>query len=374
MLKIASFLLIPFSGLFITKLPLSPVYITFILSFYISILFLFISKKLNINSLAIFVIFYLFYVTLTQFLLGGDLNTVILIIFSLVTCLLALYIIPKLHSKYILKNSDIFINFSIFYLALESIWRLTHPVFYFNIDDPTQEKNLFYVYKISSFMYQDSNFVGIFIVSLYFFALYMSKFTSKNYIWQRIGLLILAVATISRASIISIIFFQILFYSYYKIKNKLLYSITIIFFLVISVVVFEIFLSKDDSYESKFMIINLAIDYLEHHGYIHLLFGVGFGNAKYTIGIGSHNILVTYILESGLIGFLFVSYLWFMFAKKSNYMTIIIVLPFLMNGMSLAGHAIPYLYVIFTIILILERRKIGDFNQKTSHISVNSNI
>ena len=62
-------------------------------------------------------------------------------------------------------------------------------------------------------------------------------------------------------------------------------------------------------------------------------------------GMGAHNFIVAHFVESGLIGFLT------FYTSKNK------ALPFLLAGMSLAGHAIPYLYAVFVLIILLEKNK-----------------
>jgi hypothetical protein len=126
---------------------------------------------------------------------------------------------------------------------------------------------------------------------------------------------------------------------------------------IILLVIAFILLGSDSSFQSKFHILNLFLDFIKTSNIIDFLFGIGFGNTVSYLGIGAHNFIVAHFVESGLIGFLLLVtfYTSIIFISKNK--ILIVLLPFLLTGMSLAGHAIPYLYTIFVLIILLEKHK-----------------
>jgi len=207
-------------------------------------------------------------------------------------------------------------------------------------------------------MYQDSNFVGLFILSLFFFLLYIKQFTFKKYYLSFAMLTILLLTTISRASILTLFLFVILYFN-----RKIIYKYRIFIFIFLIILAFTLFpilleyRTIDDSFSTKFGIFDKTIEYISNASVINLLFGVGFGNAVEVLNVGAHNFFVTYIVESGFIGLVLIVILWTYILLKTKFKAGIVMLPFLFNGMSLASGAIPYLYAIFAVILILEKRR-----------------
>ncbi|EFD0841140.1 hypothetical protein FE575_15045, partial [Escherichia coli] len=90
-----------------------------------------------------------------------------------------------------------------------------------------------------------------------------------------------------------------------------------------------------------------------------ILLGVGLGNAVEVIGMGAHNLFLTFLIETGVIGLLLflvlLCIMWFYLKEDA----IIIMLPFLIASMSLGTTAIPYFFT-FTWLCILYKRKLFD--------------
>ncbi|GAA3535759.1 hypothetical protein GCM10022394_14230 [Zobellella aerophila] len=111
-------------------------------------------------------------------------------------------------------------------------------------------------------------------------------------------------------------------------------------------------LSNDVSFSSKFHIIELTFDYIERSSWFEFFFGVGLGNAVNAIGIGSHNILITFLIETGVVGFVFFVSInvFLMFKLKSDFL--IIALPFMISSLSLGSTAIPYYFSLVSICIL----------------------
>ncbi|MGY4806851.1 hypothetical protein ACVNRM_14825 [Bacillus paranthracis] len=116
------------------------------------------------------------------------------------------------------------------------------------------------------------------------------------------------------------------------------------------------YMNSDISFLSKIEIVDRAFEFLSDTTMSNVLLGIGFGNSFEYLRIGAHNFIITYLLESGLIGFILLFVLWWKILRKTKFKAGIVMLPFLFAGMSLAGHAITYLYCIFAIIYILEKK------------------
>lgn len=355
-----SSLLILFSGFFLSNYYIDPIYITFVATIIFFIIYTVFREKTLYFSISIIIsLIFLGYIYLTQFIMiKSDFNTVTNVIVSIIYLFLTLQLTYNLSTEKLFKVSSNFIFFSILILTIEMFLRLLNPIYEINgryLAGDTE----FYAYKMNSFLYQDSNYVGAYIVALFFFTFYLNSLRSlKIYKISMLILFVLCVFTFSRASILTIVIFFPLFWIYKKVN--------IIYFFIIFVVIsipsifflydiLAVFLS-DGSFMSKLGILELMLNHIKNSDLSTLLFGIGFGNSYYYFGIGAHNIVVTYLIESGIFGILLFVTLWVSILIKSNYSAVVIILPILFNGMSLSSHATPYLYTIFAVTLVMSNR------------------
>lgn len=352
------FLIIPFSGFYITKLPLSPIYFFIMFGLYLYAIFILISSKIRVDNIILLAFTSLCYFLFSQLIFGEPIiNTFLNVIFSILVFIVVYTLLPTISSKNIIRLSKYLIYFSLPLLIIEAIYRIKYPSLekIQLLQDAGREDIMFYIYKFNSIMYQDSNFVAMFILSLFFFWIYLNNYLNKKEYLISFLLMILLFATISRAAIISMFLFLIFYYYKEKIYR---YRRIIFIFMIFMIPMFYILLlniSKiDDSFASKFGIINKTFEYFFNTNLIDQFFGVGFGNA---IDMGSHNFLITNLIEGGIIGLILMTVFWGYLVLKTKYKIGIVMFPFLIAGLSFASLAIPYLYVIFAIILVLESRK-----------------
>ncbi len=351
--------IIPFSGFYITKLPLSPIYFFILFGSYLASIIFFLSKSIKFDKAMILASILLVYLVITQLLLTTpNLSAFIGFIFSLIVFLIVSIVLNKTDSTTILQLSEKLIYFSLPLLIYEAYYRISNPVYFVDFAARGRDDLAFYYFKMNSIMYQDSNFVGIFILALFFFLLYIKQYTKRKYYFSFSLLIILIFTTISRAAIISLIVFLSLYtfrYFFYKYK-KLVILISTSLAIIFIPFLFTI-RTLDDSFKTKFAIFERTYDYFINTNIINQLFGVGFGNAYEVLEIGAHNFFVTYLVESGFFGLFIVLNFWLYMLLKTKYKIGIVMFPFLLCGMSLASGAVPYLYVMFAVILVLESRK-----------------
>lgn len=356
---LALFFIIPFSGFYITKLPLSPIYLFILIGIYLSFILIFVSNKIKLSKeVALACALFFYFLIFQQIFSIPNISAYVNFSFSIVVFIISHIILNKTNSNAIINISEKLIFFSIPLLIYEAYYRITNPVFFVDFAEKGREDLAFYYFKINSIMYQDSNFVGLFILSLFFFLLYLKQFTYKKYYLSFSILTILLFTTISRASIFSFIVFSLLYIFRQKIYKyrKLVFTVSIVLIVVLFPILLE-YKTIDDSFSTKFGIFDKTIEYVSNANFINLLFGVGFGNAVEVLDIGAHNFFVTYLVESGFIGLILIVILWIYILVKTKFKAGIVMFPFLLNGMSVASGAIPYLYVMFAVILILESRK-----------------
>lgn len=355
-------LLVLFSGFFMSGYYIDPVYITFIATVLFLIVYMvFRDQSIHISKPIIVSALFFAYLFVTQFMIvNGEFNTILNVLISLIYFFMTLQLIYNLSSEKLYKISNKFIFFSILVLIVEMTLRILNPTYEINGQYLTGNVE-FYAYKMNSFLYQDSNYVGAYIVSLFFFAFYLDGIRPhKKYKIAMLILFLLCVFTFSRASILTIILFFPFFWTLKKLKTikfSILFIIVLIPIIMFLYNIENVFLN-DGSFISKLGIIELTLNHIRNSDLSTILLGVGFGNSHYYLGIGAHNIFVTYLIESGIIGISFLVILWVLIVFKTNFSAIIIVIPVLFNGMSLSSHATPYLYAIFAIILVLSNRHI----------------
>lgn len=156
-------------------------------------------------------------------------------------------------------------------ISIDAIIRLTNPTMYASnaYSGHTRETCLAYMFKYNSIMYPDSNFVGVQVCLTYFFTVYLYKENllvswAKN---LRHILLILVVLSTSRSAIITMIFYTLIFnkvsFPFQITKKQVFWLSGIFIFLIIASVFILSFVKNDESFNSKFMILYLAIDLLK---------------------------------------------------------------------------------------------------------------
>ena len=200
-MKLPTFLLVVFSGFYLTQLvPISPIYFCFVISFIIFIFgFLYRGKRqLHFLSLPVFVNF--IYLIISQPLNHPDILTFLNVLFSLAYLIIILNTASHISKDELIRYSKIFILFTIILLSIEATWRLSHPANMAKLalknggNTDTEQlflpsdnsasglilknnneavRNLFYSFKISSIMFQDSNFVGTYGLTSFFFYLFL---------------------------------------------------------------------------------------------------------------------------------------------------------------------------------------------------------
>lgn len=343
-----------FCGFYLTQITfLSPIYISFLVTCTV-LLFHFASKtKLKIdNSISKLLCISLLF----SFLIFNSPFPIFINLFiSLISPLFA----SVFFKGKTIKIKHIFFIFLVYALLfnIDGFWRLINP-------DLTNSEKLealkigFQIYKTNSIMYSDSNYVGL--QSLFFISVYIYLLRGLNIkITKRILyyiILLLLVSSIILSFSRSAIFGMIVLFFLLLTSRLNKFNFTLIF-ISISLILFTLFsehFSNDISYQSKFHILSITDNYLKKVNIIDFLFGVGLGNAVNVIGIGSHNLLITFLIESGVIGLSAFLIILFYFLIKLKYDFFIVVFPFILASMSLGTTALPYFFT-FTCLCIFKK-------------------
>jgi len=291
----------------------------------------------------------LIYLLLTQFnnYFTGEFINIFIGIFSY---LIFRFFWKKYNLLFFLKISKLMIFITVVILTLDTIYRLLHPTAptLNDLNIINNSPNLwFYKYKFGTLLFADSNTVALVSLILFFYikSLENLKIVNKKYFKScKKILFIVLISTFSRAAIIS--FFIGLSYIYLKKINDKLIKILIIFFIIIFFVFTAVLFSnfvKDGSLESKFFILYQFINILPHLSVDQIIFGIGLGKAEDYLGIYTHIIYITYLLEIGIIGFLlFIFFIIYYFYKYND----IILIPFLIVSFSYFLYlGTPFLFI-----------------------------
>lgn len=369
--NVALFFTIVFSGFYLTRvLSLSPVYITFLIGSIVIIGYgIFNFSSIHISKASVIFLLYIVYILTTQPFLNPDFNTLINVLFSLFYFIIVINISLYSNNKILIKYSKYFIWFTIVLLAIESIWRITHPVFVIEGTDKDYrdtEGMLFYAYKFSSIMFKDSNFVGTYGLVAFFYYYYLKK---NRYVKSNIPLIILfllILLTLSRSAIITVPFTIVILY-FLTLKIRLYHIFIGVFILILIFTIVFPQIANDGSFLSKFNILELTWLHLQKCSLFEFFLGVGFGNTFKHIGIGAHNLFVTHLIESGVIGLLFFLSVNFSLIKHTRKNSLFLTIPLFISGMSLAGHAISFYYACLALIYVIQRNE-------RKNISINSHL
>lgn len=351
----ALYLTIPFSGFYTTKLGLSPIYLTFIFSTYAMLIGMLNGVKVKkIDSVIFISVLFLIYLFIA-FSLDWSFTTPhpsawVNLIFSLAYLIITIIIAQNSTQSHLLRATEYTFIFSIILLSLELTYRLTNPV------EPEgwttiREDIFWYQYKTSSFMYPDSNSVGLFTTCLFAFAIGIHENFSHRFKKYLAPLFFFTIGSLSRSAIIT----ALLIILYNHAKDSKFKPIILTTFTTIALYLIYIAVESDESFMSKFWIAELAAKYISNADNYTLLIGTGPGNAERELGIGSHLLSITLLIEIGIIGTIFTTTLWSLIWLKSGKHGTPIFIAILINGLSFTTFATPWFYSLTTILIYLSR-------------------
>lgn len=349
-----------FSGTYITKLPVSPVYFFSALGvvfFLISLSSLRVKAPANAWYEFLLVSLAMATIGLMQIDLGGNFSNIANLALGPLILVSLLVIGSKLSKSSLLIISNWHIGTSIALIAIECAYRIANPDYDYlanafairgNIDDIA-----FYAYKFNSIMYIDSNFVGLQLAILFAFICVINEKYQKVSLWVYMCVIVLTALTLSRASLVTLV---VLYVTLKFHRASILCRVTIMLISIITFGVTLYIVAEDASFLSKFEILFLFKNYLDYATINELLFGVGAGQASNMLGIGAHNILVTYWVEIGLIGSILFFFYWSWMVYKAP-AVLFLLTAWVVNGFSLTTLAIPYLYVAAGMLRLLQCKK-----------------
>lgn len=346
----------------------SPIYFWFIIG-----LFLYIILKLNTffnrnDLLYFFIFFFILFLILFQPVLKAQLNALIHVIISISFLLITYDLFNNIDADTLIKIANNLINLTICVIFIETIIRVRN--FNFNKIILSLFSSEFYSYKTDSFMFGGSNGVAFVLLVMIFLLLYLSKLVDIKYKFRLSVLMVLLFLTFSRAAYLSLIIvfiINLIRKLFFKRSKQLLtlfdflFFIILIFFLMIPFAFRDVinnyfFLAEDASFQTKIWIPEKAMNYFWNASVFTKLFGIGLGNATEYIGRWAHNFVITYLLETGIIGLTFILCIYYLINKITKKKFILFFYLIFIIGFSFVPVSIPYFYVSLMLLYHIDKK------------------
>lgn len=354
-------------GFYLTQITfVSPVYVAYVITFLYSLLIFSFNKNKHfpLSTFIVFIFCFFGFVLATYSPLSLSINYFISISSVLIVVVL-------------FRNRSIKLYHFLFMLGmysllfgLDGIWRFINPDLT-HIDKLEEIGVGFQIYKVNSFMYADSNFVGIQCVMFFSVLLYVFnnvEMSRKDTIFFKIIFLTLIFSTFmtfSRSAYLGIILSLLMNFLCNRERAFYIFCFFSPIFIFLGGYLVSDYFSNDISFSSKFHILQLTDEYLNNADLLTLLLGVGLGNAEMEIGMGAHNIIVSLMIETGILGLLFFIISNFIFLAKLGRYFFVICFPFLFSSLSLGTTAIPYFYTLSVFCILI---KSGDLLVTTKSV------
>lgn len=342
------FMLTAFSGIYLRNFLVKPAYVALIFSIAL-ILLCIIYKKVEISTFLAFLIFsFVFYLWCTQVFLEGEYATLIF-----TSSIVVILFLPNLIKRTSGKIKFALVLVVIFY-AIEALIRIRNPDYNYQSDELSSGiLDTFYIYKVNSIAFEDSNFVAMVLTCYYILSRVAGRENDEKTYLTSLFLFILIVLTFSRSAYIGIVIFEAMFFYNNNKKYRLL---SILGICLVALIAFYFLLDKiesDGSFKSKFYIFELFITYLGNVTVTNIITGVGFGNTFTYLGIGPHNIYIALFIETGVLG-LFLYLLIFLYLYLKYTLCRLAIMPIMIMGLSFSPIALPYFYVVISWLIYLE--------------------
>ena len=371
---ICAFLVVVFCNCWYKALKPAPLYYFLIISLLGIPYVLYKYKKINVSYTQILSLICFIYFLVTSVLIhyktdiGMSSHSTVCFIF---------YFMSIFFMKYLTKDKVLNITkclciVSFLYISLETFIRLFFPQ---NAAGDSIELSMdspYWMFKINSFMFVDSNFVALVLLVMVFLSFYMYKHVTKDsfYKLMTIAFLILSILTVSRAAYIAIIISFAIFCGIDFCKKHLIISkrkkritLKMLLFIFSSVISFFLFFYgmylflSDDSFMTKIQIIIDLWEYIQKVSLWNLLIGSGsnLGISIQYFGRFTHALIPSYIVWYGFVGTSLVMFLWFSIIRDTRFKSLIIMVPTLLIGIALTMSIIHVFYVALAIMTYFEK-------------------
>ena len=363
-------LLFSFSGFYFAKMPiLSPVYLILIPSIFFTTFLIFKKNCIKVPLQSVLAMLFVFYIFFSQLIVQGKVIAIFGSMATLLFYVVATLLLPQTTTDQIKKIINYFLSFNVILYMSDTIYRLS--LYNFNLHSMITS---FYYMKKQCLFYSDTNPLAINTTILTFFSLYLfDKYKEKKYIYFLLINSCITFLTLSRSGIIATLLSLIIYFMYKNIKTNPrmirfnAIPLKTIRNMVISLIIAAVglylseyiihYLSDDGSFSSKVSLAKGVTNFFANAPILNLLFGTGYNNGGITIYTGllyAHSYLATYIIETGICGYILItSFLCsiFLYTPKTAY----ILIPFIFLGISHISHAqLHCFYAVLALIWYLE--------------------
>jgi len=304
-----------------------------------------------------------FYLFASQYLMGANFRHYMGAVFAPLYLVLILIFSERTSEDFLKNLGRKFIFYSLIILSFEAVGRYAFNVY--QMFQTTGQIYTFYQFKFGGPMYHASNATATHLVALLFFIFWWGN-TYKQSMKKEIGVaLVLIVLALSRAAIPAV---AIGLFYYFFLKNLDWKKSILALFLIGIFGVFALlnlrYLIPDYSFQSKFVLVEEAWAYYQTADIVSILFGVGFHESSNILSHFAHNHFLIFLMESGVLGLLFLCATFFVLIKITNGAAMIVLVPFLVQTMADSNTFTPYFYVIMALMLILTKPKIPNDTKK----------
>lgn len=356
--KISFFAAVPFFGFYTTKIGISPIYFTFLVAcVFLGLGYIYSNASIKIDSIvlsAIGLLIYLIFLPLLywDYVDSSNISAWVNIVFSLLNLIVISLIVNSVDHRVLLKGVNLAAIFSVILLFVELIYRFSYPYIQIERGGEVIEDLSWYAFKTTSFMYGDSNSIGLFAACLFIFVLKFKRYNKSMGLYL-LPIGVLLIGSLSRASILSTVVVSI----FVIIEKKIFRVLFLLACTVMAIVFLYLVDFNDDSLGERFWIASLVIEYIIGSDLVSLLTGGGPGSAEKMIGVGAHLLPFTWLLELGILGASMQIILWYLIWKRSPSATTPLFLIFILNGFAFTTFAIPWFYVMIIIIIYCAKRE-----------------
>ncbi|AXT69686.1 hypothetical protein [Vibrio sp. dhg] len=342
-------------GFYTTLFGFSPVYILSLLAVFFS--FYLVLKRFEFifirESSLLFFSFLPF--ILGQFFRSNELSNPINVnyIISILSYIFAAQVIFRLGLKQYLKVIRVGNLFYFILLFSELFYRLSHPS---DMKDMLEASDglVFYAYKASSFMFKDSNAVGVLVLYIVFFNEFVFMHYRKHFSFKYIQIfrvlsIILVIGTLSRAAIASGIigYVFLLYFTYPSFRYIFRLLLPFVFF---SIIITSINLVTGDSSgkhkvaEFEHMFQFLTFENVSIYDYF---FGIGYGFGNEYTPTYIHTLPAKLVIEGGVLSSIFVFGFYFLVILRDK-LSLVMLAPVFICYLSFS----VYVFVPFSLIFI----------------------
>jgi hypothetical protein len=345
-----------------TKLPIPPALLIWgamVLLF----LFLYLSDfgSSRIPKYGLIILPFAFFLLFTQPFTDASLKNYVGPIISALFFPLVVYFLNFLNRNQVVQIVKYLLLISTIVLTFETLYRYVFPNFELqDLSESRGSDDMFYMFKTTSLMYNDSNGAAIHISIILFFTYYWSEFVEKKYRFIKFVLWVLLIFSISRAAwigaIIGLIYFKLL-----RGKSILFWTLAGSLFFLFSLIGFFVYIlplmETDPSFMARIEVFESAYKYYKSGpNIIDQLTGIGVYMSKEYFDIYLHNFYIVQAVEMGFISLALLIIMWGQFIFFTNSKGLIILVPYSIIVLSSTLSFIPVFYVVMGIMCICENK------------------